>query len=217
VLVTVSDTGTGMPRDVQQRAFEPFYTTKDIGRGSGLGLSMVYGFIKQSGGHVSVSSEVGVGTTVQLFLSRYSGKKRPKNAALDSTDILRAKGQVVLVVEDDTDLRSLVVRMLRSLGYGVLDASSGAPALEILRSPAEVDLLLSDVVLPERMSGTELVEEALRVRPDLHVLYMSGHTEDAILQQGRLAGDVQFLQKPFRMVDLARAARKALADKGSSR
>jgi PAS domain S-box-containing protein len=216
VLVTVSDTGNGMSEDVQQRAFEPFYTTKDVGRGSGLGLSMVYGFLKQSGGHVSVYSEVGIGTTVRLFLTKYSGEELPESAASDSSEILMAKGERVLVVEDDPDLRSLVARMLRSLGYEILDAGSGASALEILRSPAEIDLLLTDVVLPEQMDGGELVEEALRLRPDIRVIYMSGYTEDAILHQGRLADGVQFLQKPFRMLDVARAARNALAGKGSS-
>jgi len=130
--------------------------------------------------------------------------------------MLKAKGEVVLVVEDDDDLRSLMIRILRSLGYEVLGANSGVPALEILRSTAEIDLLLTDVVLPEKMSGFELAEEALRVQPDLHVLYMSGYTEDAILHQGRLAGGAPFLQKPFRMAEVARAARKALAsDKAS--
>jgi CheY-like chemotaxis protein len=124
---------------------------------------------------------------------------------------------VVLIVEDDPDLRSLVIRMLQSLGYGVLDANSGLPALEILRSPAEVDLLLTDVVLPEKMNGVELVEEALRLRPDLRVLFMSGYTEDAVLHPGRLAEGVPFLQKPFRMAEVARAARKALASKRASR
>jgi len=211
VLITVSDTGSGMPDDVQKRAFEPFYTTKDIGRGSGLGLSMVYGFIKQSGGHVSVYSEIDAGTTIRLFLPRFSGEERPETFPIDASEMLKAKGEVVLVVEDDDDLRSLMARILRSLDYEVLVANSGAPALEILRSPAEVNLLLTDVVLPDRMSGFELAKEALRARPDLHVLYMSGYTEDAILHQGRLADDVEFLQKPFRMAEVARAARKALA------
>jgi PAS domain S-box-containing protein len=213
VLITVSDTGSGMSNDVQKRAFEPFYTTKDVGLGSGLGLSMVYGFIKQSGGHVSVYSEVDAGTTIRLFLPRFSGEGTPEAVPIDVSEMLKAKGEVALVVEDDDDLRSLLVRVLSSLGYGVLEANSGAPALEILRSPTEVDLLLTDVVLPERMNGIELVEEALRAQPDLHVLYMSGYTEDAILHQGRLVDGVQFLQKPFRMAEVARAARKALASK----
>ncbi len=211
VQIAVSDTGSGMPDDVKKRAFEPFYTTKDVGRGSGLGLSMVYGFIKQSGGHVSVYSEVDTGTTIRLYLPRLSGRRRSEAIPVDASEMLKAQGEVVLVVEDDDDLRSLMVRILRSLDYEVLEADSGAPALEILRSPAEVDLLLTDVVLPERMSGAELVEEALRAQPDLHVLYMSGYTEDAILHHGRLAGGVQFLQKPFRMAEVARAVRKALA------
>jgi PAS domain S-box-containing protein len=213
VLITVSDTGSGMPDDVQKRAFEPFYTTKDVGLGSGLGLSMVYGFIKQSGGHVSVYSEVGAGTTIRLFLPRFSGEGTPESVPIDVSELLKANGEVVLVVEDDDELRSLLVRVLRSLDYEVLETNSGAPALEILRSATEVDLLLTDVVLPERMSGVELAEEALRVQPDLHVLYMSGYTEDAILHQRRLVDGAPFLQKPFRMAEIARAARKALASK----
>jgi PAS domain S-box-containing protein len=213
VLITVSDTGSGMPDDVQKRAFEPFYTTKDVGLGSGLGLSMVYGFIKQSGGHVSVYSEVDAGTTIRLFLPRFSGEGAPEVVPIDASEMQKAKGEVVLVVEDDNELRSLLVRVLRSLGYGVLEANSGAPALEILQSATEVDLLLTDVVLPEKMSGIELVDEALREQPDLHVLYMSGYTEDAILHQGRLVDGAQFLQKPFRMAEVARAARNALASK----
>jgi CheY-like chemotaxis protein len=172
---------------------------------------MVYGFIKQSGGHISVYSEVGAGTTIRLYLPRFSGEELPEAHSTDSPEVLKANGEIVLVVEDDDDLRSLMVRILRSLGYEVLEANSGAPALEILHSPTEVDLLLTDVVLPERMSGTELAEEAMRAQPDLHVLYMSGYTEDAILHQGRLADGVQFLQKPFRMADVARATRRALA------
>jgi len=217
VLIEVRDTGMGMPEEVQQRAFEPFFTTKDVGRGSGLGLSMVYGFIKQSGGHVSVESRPGAGTTVRLFLRRYSGEELPGSAAIDSPGILAAKGQRILVVEDDADLRLLVVRMLESLGYEVLDAGAGSSALSILRSPVQIDLLLTDVVLPEEMNGVELAEEALRLQPDLRVLYMSGYTEDEILDRRRLADGVEFLQKPFRMVDVAQAAQDALAGSEAGR
>jgi len=212
VLIAASDTGSGMSEDVQRHVFEPFYTTKDVGRGSGLGLSMVYGFIKQSGGHVSIYSEIGVGTTIRLFIPRFSGDGLSDAAAVDAVEIPRANGEVVLVVEDDSDLCALMVRSLRSLDYEVLEANSGGAALEILRSATEVDLLLTDVVLSEGMNGVELAEEALRVRPDLRVLYMSGYTEDAIVHQGQLGDDVQFLQKPFRRLDVARAARRALAD-----
>ena len=213
VLVAVSDTGSGMSADVQRHAFDPFYTTKDVGRGSGLGLSMVYGFIKQSGGHVCVESEAGMGTTIQLFLPKFVGKELPETAGVDFSKMSKARGEVILVVEDDPDLRSLVVRILRSLGYGVLEADSGAPALEILCSPTEVDLLLTDIVLPEKMSGTDLVEKALRERPDLRVLYMSGYNEDALLRPGRIADGMEFLQKPFRLAEFARATRRALTQK----
>jgi len=217
VLIEVSDTGRGMPEEVQRRAFEPFYTTKDVGRGSGLGLSMVYGFIKQSGGHVSVDSELGAGTTVCLYLTRHSGDERRENAAAAAPELLKAKGQRILVVEDDADLRAMVVRMLESLGYEVLDTSSGPAALEILRSPVEIDLLLTDLVLPKEMNGIELAEAALRLRTDLRVLYMSGYTEDEILRRGHLAEGAGFLQKPFRMLEVARAAQDALAGKTRTR
>jgi len=217
VLIEVSDTGRGMPEEVQRRAFEPFYTTKDVGRGSGLGLSMVYGFIKQSGGHVSVDSELGAGTTVCLYLTRHSGDERRENAAAAAPELLKAKGQRILVVEDDADLRAMVVRMLESLGYEVLDTSSGPAALEILRSPVEIDLLLTDLVLPKEMNGIELAEAALRLRTDLRVLYMSGYTEDEILRRGHLAEGAGFLQKPFRMLEVARAAQDALAGKARTR
>ncbi|HXV35601.1 MAG TPA: ATP-binding protein, partial [Myxococcota bacterium] len=214
VVIAVSDTGAGMSEEVRQHAFEPFFTTKDLGRGSGLGLSMVYGFTKQSGGHASVSSESGLGTTVRLYLPRYSGEKLGEAPELDGTEPAQPTGERILVVEDNAELRALVARMLRSLGYRVLEASAGVPALEIIRS-SEIDLLLSDVVLPEGMSGSELVEQARRARPSLRALHMSGYAEDAIVHHGRLADGEPFLQKPFRKIDVARAVRKAL-DRGRS-
>jgi CheY-like chemotaxis protein len=211
VLITVGDTGSGMTEEVQQHAFEPFYTTKDVGQGSGLGLSMVYGFIKQSGGHVNAYSEMGAGTTVSLFLPRYSEEEVPEGASNDPAEIPKANGEVVLVVEDDSDLRSLMVRILRSLNYRVLNANSGVSALEILNSPTKVDLLFTDLVLPERMAGTVLAEKARRVRPDLRVLYMSGYSDDSIIQHERNGDSAPFLRKPFRTVDVALRVREALA------
>jgi PAS domain S-box-containing protein len=211
VQISVNDTGSGMPEETQRRAFEPFYTTKDVGLGSGLGLSMVYGFIKQSGGHVSVDSEPSAGTTIRLFLPHYSGEALPESEPLDPSESLNAKGEIVLVAEDDADLRALLLRVLKSLGYEVLEADSGEPALEILRSPAEIDLLLTDIVLPNQMSGRELAEEALQARPDLRVIYMSGYTEDEILHHRHPGDGIQFLQKPFRKADIARAVCRALS------
>jgi CheY-like chemotaxis protein len=199
-----------MSPDVQHHAFEPFYTTKDAGEGSGLGLSMVYGFAKQSEGHVTIYSEVGVGTTVKLYLPRHYGAGEITREKTLAEEMPRAHGETVLVVEDDADLRTLVVVMLESLGYDVLETSTGKGALEILGRSSRVSLLLTDVVLPGGMSGRQIAEEADRRDPGLPILFMSGYSENAIIHQGRLDANVQLLQKPFRKADIAREVRKAL-------
>jgi len=210
VLLAVTDTGTGMSPEVRQHAFEPFYTTKDAGEGSGLGLSMVYGFAKQSEGHVTIYSEVGVGTTVKLYLPRHYGAGEITREKTLAEEMPRAHGETVLVVEDDADLRTLVVVMLESLGYDVIETSTGKGALEILGRSSRVSLLLTDVVLPGGMSGRQIAEEADRRDPGLPILFMSGYSENAIIHQGRLDANVQLLQKPFRKADIAREVRKAL-------
>jgi len=211
VLLALTDTGVGMTEAVVDRVFEPFFTSKDVGEGSGLGLSMVYGFVKQSGGYVKIHSEVGNGTMIKLYFPRYRGlgpeAKPPKRAAA----LPQAHDEKVLVVEDDTDLRAVIVRMLRSLGYQVIEAGVGAEALDVLRSATDIDLLLTDVVLPAGMSGRDLARMARSVNPNLSVLFMSGYSESANLHDGRPDEGVPFLQKPFRMADIARAVRDALA------
>jgi CheY-like chemotaxis protein len=212
VLLAVSDTGVGMAPEVVEKAFEPFFTTKEAGRGSGLGLSMVYGFVKQSNGHIKIYSEPDEGTTVKMYMPRMRGTDRPE-AEQPQTGEPRGRGEVVLVVEDDPDVRTLAVTLLRGIGYDALDAPDGASALSLLAGASGVALLLTDVVLPGGMSGSELAREAARLAPGLKVLYMSGYTENAIVHQSRLDEGVKLLQKPFRKADLARRVRDALDQK----
>ena len=213
VLLAVSDSGNGMSPAVIDHAFEPFFTTKDVGEGSGLGLSMVYGFVKQSGGQVYIESEEDRGTTVKIYLPRDDDADTEAAPNHDRRDeVPKARGEKVLVVEDDTDLRTLVRRILQSLDYKVLEAENGKKALEILEREPGLDLLLSDVVLPGGMSGGEIAKAAHRISPGLRVLYMSGYTQDSIVHQGRLDEGVQLLQKPFRKVEIAKAVRQALDD-----
>jgi CheY-like chemotaxis protein len=209
VMLAVTDTGSGMPPEVRDHVFEPFFTTKDVGKGTGLGLSMIYGFVKQSGGHVTVYSEEGEGTTFKLYLPRSTETEATeRKPATDEVPV--ARDETVLVVEDDPDLRTLAVALLSNLGYQVMEAATGAAALEQLGTTARVNLLLTDVVLPGGMNGRELAAEAEQCAPGLPVLYMSGYTEDAIMHHGRLDADAKLLQKPFSKADLARAVRKIL-------
>ena len=209
VQLAVSDTGMGMPMNVVARAFEPFYTTKEVGQGTGLGLSMVYGFVMQSGGHITIDSKVGSGTTVKAYLPRWVGSAE-QSSSHAVHDAPLSQREVVLVVEDDGDMRFVVVTMLRSLGYDVREASSGPKALDALDAQPEIALLLTDVMLSGSMNGRRLAEEARSRRPDIRVLYMSGYTEDAITHQGRLDPGVHYIQKPFRKLDLAAKILEAL-------
>ncbi len=187
----------------------PFFTTKAVGAGSGLGLSMVFGFGKQSGGNVTIYSEEGEGTTIKLYLPRATGTDAvERKPATDAAPV--ARGETVFVVEDDPDLRTLAVALLSNLGYRVMAAATGPAALEQLGSAAGIDLLLTDVMLPGGMNGRVLATEVVRRHPEIKVLYMSGYTENAIAHHGRLDSDAELLQKPFRRTDLARAVRKVL-------
>ncbi len=210
VMLSVSDTGTGMTPKVQEQIFDPFFTTKEVGKGTGLGLSMVFGFIKQSRGHITVYSEEGQGTTFKLYLPR-SMTAEAKAQITRTAEITTAGGnETVVVVEDDDKLRAMVVEMLTDLGYQVLDASDGSSALEVLSKVELIDLLLSDVVLPGGMDGPTLADAAHRLRPDLRVLYMSGYTEHATQHHGRQDRDIELLPKPFSIEDLARKVRQTL-------
>ncbi|HYE00529.1 MAG TPA: ATP-binding protein [Alphaproteobacteria bacterium] len=211
VMICVTDTGTGMPPEVQARVFEPFFTTKEVGQGTGLGLSMVYGFVRQSRGHVKIYSEPGHGTTVKIYLPRHNGEARAVPApGVVAPAPLRGQGEVVLVVEDDEDVRRTVVQHLGELGYAVLEAPDGATALAVLAAAPRIDLLFTDVVLPGG-SGRELVERARALRPELRrVLYATGYTRNAIVHNGVLDAGVDLLSKPFTQEALARKLREVL-------
>jgi PAS domain S-box-containing protein len=211
VMVAITDTGAGMNKDVIDRAFEPFFTTKPIGQGSGLGLSMVYGFVKQSGGHIKVYSEPGHGTTVRLYLPRFAEQPEAEPAPQDAAPDSDRKGEVILVVEDDPDVRKLVLGMVESLGYQTISAIDGPSALEALERVGKVDLLFTDVVLPRGMNGAALARAAQARQAGLRVLYMSGYTRNAILHNGALDEGVQLITKPFRKADLAAKLREVLA------
>ena len=214
VLICVSDTGSGMPPDVLSRAFEPFFTTKELGQGTGLGLSQVYGFVKQSGGHVKIYSEVDQGTTVKIYLPRYT--RQLEDEVEDETDVLGTgeDGEVILVVEDDHDLRAYLTEVLRGLGYTVLAASSGTAALPILEQTSNrIDLLLTDVVMPG-LNGRELGRRAVQMRPNLRVLYMTGYSRNAVVHHGRLEEGVELLQKPITQNLLATRVRDVLDQNG---
>ena len=214
VLVAVSDTGHGMAPGVIEKAFEPFFTTKSEGGGSGLGLSMVYGFIKQSGGHVKIYSEVGHGTTVKLYMPKAGDTAREGVASADFAQALPEGSETIFVVEDDSDVRSYVISALGMLGYDIIDAPDGPQALERLGEISKIDLLLTDVVLPGGMTGPEVAAEVRKRFPEVKVLYTSGYTENAILHHGRLANGVDLLGKPYTVDTLARRVRLSLDGEG---
>ncbi|MGP0091181.1 MAG: CHASE3 domain-containing protein [Xanthobacteraceae bacterium] len=209
VVISVSDTGTGIPAGIRDKVFEPFFTTKGTGKGTGLGLSMVYGFVKQSNGHVKIYSEEGYGTTVRIYLPR-SGEQVIDNPT-DLIDAQRTGGsETILVVEDDPLVRSYVTTQLGKLGYSVESAPDADEALEILNGLGAVDLLLTDVILPGAVNGPQLAEIATRRQPSIKVLFTSGYTENAVIDHGHLDPGVLLLAKPYRVVELARMVRLAL-------
>ena len=217
VVVTVMDSGAGMHPEIVESAIEPFFTTKEVGHGSGLGLSMVYGFVKQSGGHLDIASVPGAGSSVRLFLPRAEqgapAGKPPASAAVAAS----RSGERILVVEDKAEVRRLAKRILTHLGYQVLEASNGKAALETLASGPEVDLLFTDVVLPGGMSGADLAKAALVRHPKLKVLFTSGYASDTAFE-GVLSGDeIRFIKKPFAREGLARMVRHALESSSRER
>ncbi|HZD91991.1 MAG TPA: PAS domain S-box protein [Pseudolabrys sp.] len=213
VAICVSDTGTGMSRDVLDRAFEPFFTTKELGQGTGLGLSQVYGFVKQSGGHVKIYSEPGQGTTVKIYLPRLVGKWAQDDLEAAEAPPGADESEAILVVEDDADVRAYLAEVLRSLDYRVTAVPNIRAALEIIaQKERRIDLLLTDIVMPGG-NGRELAHEALKMRPELPVLYMTGYSRNAVVHQGRLDEGVDLLQKPVSQAQLATRVRIAL-DRG---
>jgi PAS domain S-box-containing protein len=209
VMIAVTDTGVGMDAGTLTHVFEPFFTTKPVGQGTGLGLSQVYGFIRQSNGHVRIYSELGQGTTVKLYLPRLASSAQPDRYVPDSMASLGGD-ETILVVEDHDDLRNYSVGVLQELGYRVLEAQNGPAALVLLSHVATVDLLFTDVVLPEGMDGRRLADEALRLRPELKVLFTTGYSRNAIMHNGRLDPGVQLLPKPFTFDALAAKVRSVL-------
>ncbi len=213
VMLAVSDTGTGIAPELLPRIFEPFFTTKAVGKGTGLGLAMVYGFVKQSSGHVAVYSEVGRGTTVKLYLPRLVRAVPRPEPVVDKGADRPGQGQCVLLVEDDELVRGFARRQVEALGYRVLEAADGLEAMRCLAENPDVDLLFTDVVMPGGMSGRQLADAARALRPDLPVLYTSGYTENAIVHQGRLDPGVLLLGKPYLRSELAEKLHQALARK----
>ena len=210
VMIAVSDTGAGIPRSLLDKVFEPFFTTKDVGKGSGLGLSMVYGFVKQSNGHIKIYSEEGHGTTVKLYLPQAVAVA---DALATETGISGSEhgDESILIVEDDALVREYVVTQIRRFGYHTLTASNAVEGLAIINGAERIDLLFTDVIIPGGMNGRQLATEALKRRPGLKVLYTSGYTENAIVHHGRLDAGVLLLPKPYLSSDLARMIRTALA------
>ena len=213
VMIAVSDQGTGMSDEVIARAFDPFFTTKGVGQGTGLGLSQVHGFVKQSGGHIKIYSEVGHGTTMKLYLPRYHSDAPVTQVKPDSdvrASILGSIDEVVLVLEDDSRVRTVVVESLRELGYTVLHADNGKLALKILDDHAgKIDLLFTDVIMPD-MNGRKVAEAALLKYPDLKVVYTTGFSRNAIIHNGVLQAGVNFIAKPFTLDALAQKIRAVL-------
>ena len=203
VVISVSDTGVGMKPEDIARAFEPFFTTKPVGEGTGLGLSQVYGFVKQSGGHVNIYSEVGQGTSVKIYLPRLSQEVHADTPDDERLTPEAASAETILVVEDDDDVRAYSVEILRELGYRVIEAHDGPSALSLLERQLKVDLLFTDVVLPGGMTGAQVAAQARGIKPDLKVLFTTGYARDAIVHHGRLDAGVHLITKPFNVSDLA--------------
>jgi CheY-like chemotaxis protein len=210
VMVAVTDSGHGIPANILNNVFEPFFTTKDVDKGSGLGLSMVYGFVKQSNGHIKIYSEEGHGTTVRIYLPQVIG------GIIQPVEEVNASGvegghETVLVVEDDSLVRTFVVGQINSLGYATLSAINAAEALLVIDSAQHIDLLFTDMIMPGAMNGRQLADAALQRRASLKILFTSGYSNEAIIHHGHLDVGVLLLAKPYRKSDLARMLRAALA------
>jgi PAS domain S-box-containing protein len=210
VTLAVTDTGTGMTPEVRERAFEPFYTTKGPGAGSGLGLSMVYGFVKQSGGHVQLYSELGHGTTVRVYLPSRGENTGTEARRGDVSAARPASSETILVVEDDPRVRRVSVRRLKELGYSVIEADSGPAALKIIEDGEPFDILFTDIVMSGGMTGVDLARDVRRQRPDLKILFTSGYAEPAILKGGLLTEGAGWLGKPYSISELDAKLRELL-------
>jgi CheY-like chemotaxis protein len=212
VVLSVADTGHGMAPQVRARAFEPFFTTKPAGKGSGLGLATIYGFARQSGGNVTIYSELGQGTTVNLYLPR-AGQGTAEAASSAAPEVHAGRGETVLVVEDDDRVRRLAARRLNDLGYHVLEASHGAEALAVLAATPNVEILFSDLVMPGGMSGFDLARQVRERYRHVRIILTSGFSAELMNQADLASLDLQVLRKPYRQAELARMFRAALADR----
>jgi PAS domain S-box-containing protein len=215
VMIAVTDTGCGIPEEHLAKVFEPFFTTKPPGEGTGLGLSMVFGFVKQSGGHVTIYSEEGEGTTVRIYLPRTREAEMP-NRPEGNTMIELGNNEVVLVVEDDADVRATAVEMLTNLGYRVIEAGNADSALAILQCGIAIDLLFTDVVMPGKLRSPELARLAKELLPDIAILFTSGHTQNAIVHDGRLDDDVELISKPYSSERLSLKVKRVLDSRGKT-
>ena len=209
VMVAVTDSGHGIPANILDHVFEPFFTTKDVDKGSGLGLSMVYGFVKQSNGHIKIYSEQGHGTTVRIYLPQAIGAAKP--AAAVNAPVVEGGTETILIVEDDNLVRTFVVGQIQSLGYATVAAINAAEALIVIDGPQAIDLLFTDMIMPGSMNGRQLADAALQRRASLKILFTSGYSNEAIIHHGHLDAGVLLLAKPYRKSDLARMIRTALA------
>jgi PAS domain S-box-containing protein len=214
VAICITDTGTGMPPEVIERAFDPFFTTKPIGQGTGLGLSMVYGFARQSGGHVRIYSEVGTGTTMRIYLPRYGGPAVEEAVPSELSAAPRAEaGETVLIVDDEPAIRMLVTEVLQELGYTAIEAADGPSGLKVLQSNVRIDLLISDVGLPGGMNGRQIADAGRQVRPKLKVLFITGYADNAAVGNGHLEPGMHVLTKPFAMEALASRIKAVIEDR----
>lgn len=213
VMLAVSDTGEGMSPEIVNRVFEPFFTTKEQGKGTGLGLSMVYGFVKQSRGHIKIYSESGHGTTIRLYLPRAQDGAVPASGEIFTESETAASGAKILVVDDNPDVRGVVVKQLSGFGYSVMESQDGPSALDIIRNDETIDLLFTDIVMPGGMTGIELAREAQKLRPLLKILLTSGFAEATLQNHSQPGGTVNVLSKPYRRQELARKIQEILAGK----
>jgi CheY-like chemotaxis protein len=211
VLITITDTGTGIPPEIIDHVFEPFFTTKEKGKGTGLGLSTVFGFVKQSDGHISIYSEMGRGTTLRIYLPRSVAALTQMDVSADKPRV-EGGSELILFVEDNELVRKFGQDMLKSLGYSVLSASDGRSALAMLQERTDIKLLFTDVVMPG-MGGHELAKKAKQLHPGIKVLYTSGYTQDSMIHNGKLDADVTLLEKPYNKSTLAAKLREVLGSR----
>jgi CheY-like chemotaxis protein len=216
VSVCVADTGTGMTPEVVSRAFDPFFTTKPLGEGTGLGLSMVYGFARQSGGQIRIDSEVGRGTAMNIYLPRHDGDDEPEEEDSSDGRAAAGSGEVVLVVDDEASIRTTIVEVLTQAGYVVLEAMEGPGALHILQSKTRIDVLITDVGLPGGMNGRQLADAARVYRQELKVLFITGYAENAVFGNSQVEPGMQVLTKPFTLEALKQRVRE-IVDKRTTR